>query len=49
MLFRSAEERTTSAGLERVYRVDTQEMVDFFTVRYLNGGAIDDVALYHEY
>ena len=44
-----AEERTTPAGLERVYRVDTQEMVDFFTVRYLNGGVIDDVALYHEY
>lgn len=44
-----SEERKTPAGLERVYRVDTQEMVDFFTVRYLNGGIIDDIALYHEY
>jgi hypothetical protein len=44
-----AEERSTKAGLERVYRVDTREMVDFFTVRYLKGGVIDEVALYHEY
>jgi CubicO group peptidase (beta-lactamase class C family) len=44
-----AEERTTRAGLERVYRLDTREMVDFFTVRYLQGGVIDEVALYHEY
>jgi CubicO group peptidase (beta-lactamase class C family) len=44
-----AEERSTSAGLERVYRVDTQEMVDFFTVRYTKDGRIDGVALYHEY
>ena len=44
-----AEQRSTKAGLERVYRVDTREMVDFFTVRYLKGGVIDEVALYHEY
>jgi CubicO group peptidase (beta-lactamase class C family) len=44
-----AEERNTKAGLERVYRLDTREMVDFFTVRYLEGGAIDGVELYHEY
>jgi CubicO group peptidase (beta-lactamase class C family) len=44
-----SEQRSTPEGVERVYRVDTQEMVDFFTVRYLNGGVIDDVALYHEY
>jgi hypothetical protein len=44
-----AEERSAKAGLERVYRVDTREMVDFFTVRYLKGGVIDEVALYHEY
>jgi CubicO group peptidase (beta-lactamase class C family) len=44
-----SEERETPAGLERVYRVDTRDMVDFFTVRYRNGAIIDDIALYHEY
>jgi CubicO group peptidase (beta-lactamase class C family) len=44
-----SEQRRTSVGLERVYRLDTREMVDFFTVRYLKGGLIDEVALYHEY
>lgn len=44
-----AEERNTEAGLERVYRVDTKQMVDFFTVRYRPGGLIDAIDLYHEY
>lgn len=44
-----SEERPVQGGLERVYRLDTQEMVDFFIVRYLDGGAIDSIALYHEY
>jgi hypothetical protein len=44
-----AEEREASGALERIYRVETREMVDFFTVRYGAGGAIDGIALYHEY
>jgi CubicO group peptidase (beta-lactamase class C family) len=44
-----SEQRDTPDGLERVYRVDTREMVDFFTVRYSKRGLIDAVALYHEY
>lgn len=44
-----AEERDTDAGLERVYRVDTKQMVDYFTVRYRRGGFIDAIDLYHEY
>jgi CubicO group peptidase (beta-lactamase class C family) len=44
-----AEERRTEAGLERVYRVDTKQMVDYFTVRYRRGGLIDAIDLYHEY
>ncbi len=44
-----AEERHTDAGLERVYRVDTKQMVDYFTVRYRRGGFIDAIDLYHEY
>jgi CubicO group peptidase (beta-lactamase class C family) len=44
-----SEQRSTPAGLERVYRVDTKEMVDFFTVRYSKSGLVDDVELYHEY
>ena len=35
--------------LERVSRVEMREMVDFFTVRYGEGPAINDIALYHEY
>jgi CubicO group peptidase (beta-lactamase class C family) len=44
-----AEERPLGEGLERVYRVDTEEMVDFFTVRYGLGQAVQSVDLYHEY
>jgi len=44
-----AEERRAKPGLERVYRVETRQMVDFFTVRYLKSGVIDEVELYHEY
>jgi hypothetical protein len=49
-----AEERLASGGaperqLERVYRVETAEMVDFFTVRYGQGGAVEHIDLYHEY
>jgi CubicO group peptidase (beta-lactamase class C family) len=41
---------TTSRGtLERVYRVETKDMIDFFTVRYGDGGAVDDISVYHEY
>ncbi len=40
-----AEER----GRERVYRVETKDMVDFFTARYDADGTIDDLSLYHEY
>ena len=44
-----AEERDTGVALERVYRVDTKQMVDYFTVRYRRGGLIDAIDLYHEY
>jgi CubicO group peptidase (beta-lactamase class C family) len=44
-----AEERDASGTLERIYRVETRAMVDFFTVRYGAGGAIDGITLYHEY
>jgi len=49
-----AEERLASGGaperhLERVYRVETAAMVDFFTVRYAEGGAVEHIDLYHEY
>jgi CubicO group peptidase (beta-lactamase class C family) len=44
-----AEERIASGSLERVYRVETKEMVDFFTVRYGARGAVEHIALYHEY
>ena len=49
-----AEEQLASGGapgrhLERVYRVETAAMVDFFTVRYAEGGAVEHIDLYHEY
>jgi hypothetical protein len=49
-----AEEHLASAGaperhLERVYRVETAEMVDFFTVRYAQGAEVEKIDLYHEY
>ena len=44
-----AEERTALGMLERIYRIETRDMVDFFTVRYAAGDAIEHVALYHEY
>ena len=44
-----AEERLEQGTLERVYRVETKEMVDYFTVRYGASDAVDSVALYHEY
>jgi CubicO group peptidase (beta-lactamase class C family) len=44
-----AEERQVQGGFERVYRVETQDMVDFFTVRYGADGAPLNIALYHEY
>lgn len=44
-----AEESVAPRFLERVYRVEMREMVDFFTVRYGEGPAINDIALYHEY
>jgi CubicO group peptidase (beta-lactamase class C family) len=44
-----AEEQLGPGHLERVYRVETAEMVDLFTVRYGQGGAVERVDLYHEY
>jgi CubicO group peptidase (beta-lactamase class C family) len=44
-----AEQHLVQGTLERVYRVETREMADFFTVRYEAGDAIDSIALYHEY
>lgn len=44
-----AEERDAGIGLERVYRVDTRQMVDYFTVRYRRDGLIEAIDLYHEY
>jgi len=42
-------ETISRGALERIYRVETKEMVDFFTVRYDDGGAVDDVSVYQEY
>jgi hypothetical protein len=44
-----AEEQLASGHLERVYRVETAGMVDFFTVRYAEGGDVEHIDLYHEY
>jgi CubicO group peptidase (beta-lactamase class C family) len=44
-----AEERQVAGGVERTYRVETRDMVDFFTVRYRADGAPSSIALYHEY
>lgn len=44
-----AEERTVRGVLERVYRVETAQMVDYFTVRYGQQGAMEDVELYQEF
>jgi len=44
-----SEERRVQGLLERVYRVETKEMADYFTVRYGASDAVDGVALYHEY
>lgn len=44
-----AEERMASGNLERVYRVETAEMIDFFSVRYARDGAVRRIELYHEY
>jgi CubicO group peptidase (beta-lactamase class C family) len=44
-----AEEQLASGHLERVYRVETADMVDFFTVRYGQGGTVEHIDLYHEY
>lgn len=42
-------EARTSTALERTYRLDTRDMVDFLSVRYAADGAIDDAFVYQEY
>jgi CubicO group peptidase (beta-lactamase class C family) len=37
------------AALERVYRLDTKEMVDFLSLRYTADGTVDSVSAYQEY
>ena len=45
-----ASEEGAHGMLERVYRVDAKEMVDFFSVRYnAADGAVDDASVYQEY
>jgi CubicO group peptidase (beta-lactamase class C family) len=44
-----ASETRAHGMLERVYRVEAKEMVDFFSVRYAADGALDDAAVYQEY
>jgi CubicO group peptidase (beta-lactamase class C family) len=42
-------ETSVRGARERVYRVDTKEMVDFFSVRYADTGDVDDISVYQEY